>query len=297
MAKHKKHGLLVYVDVSPFEQITLKGDSKICMVGAIVDKDEGILKLKQYKLGTWKKKMEHAKRIISAIENDEISIHAIGFVSFEKTLMPWVVDIFNEANTELKGKWVENGTKSYNWKGYNYSYALMFGICAHVAILSIIGLRVSYWLKKMKINKATFLLDRFPQNPEKALLMSEALTKLSKTKTNWKENSRIANGANFAFANLGNYTDALGKTKDGKNHPHFVIVDWLAVSMRANFMPNSFKDGNGDQRDANDIKIIASIWNKLKDKNTAVERDLDDANLRLKANEALDKKNRNKSED
>ena len=42
MAVHDDHGLLVYVDVSPSEQITLLGNKTISMVGVVVDEDEGV---------------------------------------------------------------------------------------------------------------------------------------------------------------------------------------------------------------------------------------------------------------
>ncbi|MET1259425.1 hypothetical protein ABV409_08785 [Flagellimonas sp. DF-77] len=287
MAVHKEHGLLVFVDVSPSEQIVVKGevnfsfenDHKWSMVGVVVDEDEGVKGLKQYKSGTWKKKLEHAENLVKAIDKKEINIYASGFISTQLTLMHLVRDVFNQANKSLGGKWLDNFTK-YNWSDFDYPRSLMFGICGYTSMLSFIGLRVAIWLNRMGVKKATFLLDRLPTNSAKALEFSEALTKNSGTNTNWKENSKIANGGSFTFANLKSYKDSKGKKRSGEDHPNFIIADWLAVSMRANCMPKSFIDGQGNPRPTEEINKIAIIWQKLKKLGRAVERNLDDPKLK-----------------
>ena len=287
MAVDKTHGLLVYVDVSPSEQLDLKNNKMISMAGVVVDEDDGLPGLKQFKNGTWPKKMDHAANIVESIEKEEISIFAAGFTASEETLLSLVSDVFNVAHKELGGKWSED-TESYRWNDFDYPRSLLLGLCAYSVMLSAIGIKVSDWLGKMNIDRSTFLLDKLPTDPEKSMKMLEALTKFSDVRNNWLENEKRADGKNYRFANLGKYRDKNGKIRGGKSHPHFAIADWLAVSMRAKAMPQSFIDGDRKPRPPEDVRTIASIWDKLLSSNRAFHINLDDPDTARKLQSHLE---------
>ena len=276
LVTHKDHGLLVFVDASPSEQIDLKSNSKICFTSIVCDNEEGISGLHQFKVGSWKQKLKRAHIFSEAIEQDTVSIHAFSITARQNTFTPWAVDILNQSRKSIGARWKED-TKTFCWNGIEFPRSQTLGIGAYASVLTIIGLNVAHWLKNIEINKATIVLDNLPLGSIHGMALMHELVKNSFCGELWDENCRTAKG-NFTITNMESYTDKHGKTYSAKNHPHFIIADWLAAYLRAQHDPESFK-GKNKPRQTNEVAVIAKIWQKLAAKGTAVERDLDDPDL------------------
>lgn len=273
---HKDHGLLVFVDVSPTEQLDLKNNTKICFTSVVCDSEEGLPGLHQFKVGKWKQKLKRAKQLKQAIRFDQISIHAYGLTARQETIVKWSTDILNQSTAKIGANWNEDAS-TYSWNGRIYPRSIALGIAAYACVLPIFGLNVSYWLKNMSENKATIILDNLPLGSASGMDLLNALSINSSCKDLWKQNRQISNAV-FHFTNMESFTTKEGKTFSAKKHPNFIIADWLAASLRANHDPSEFI-GKKYPHPSSEIAIVGQVWKELSKKGRAIERDLDDPEL------------------
>jgi len=123
----------------------------------------------------------------------------------------------------------------------------------------------------MAVNRVTFLLDRLPLDTGSAMALLEAITKNSDAMILWDEN-RGKSRRSFRFANLDSYVDAQGQRHEGKKHPHFVLADWLAASLRAGHEPDKYlKGANGNLANLHEVSELSAVWKTLVSQGNAFE--------------------------
>ena len=138
MTAHVEHGLLVFLDVSPSEQLDLKSNSKICFTAIVCDNDNGITNLHQFKVGSWRQKLKRAELITTSIINNDVSIHAFGLTARQQTIIHWATDTLNQATNKIGAEWTDEA-RSLLWNGNEYPRSQVLGIGAYSSVLSIIG--------------------------------------------------------------------------------------------------------------------------------------------------------------
>lgn len=274
---HAEHGLLVFIDASPSEQLDLKSDSKVCFVAVICNEDNTIDDLYQFKVGSWKQKLKRAEMLVNAIKNDDISILAYGLSARQKTLLPWAIETLNQALQKIGASWTDDAEKLH-WNSNVYPRTQAFGLGAYSSVLTIFGLTVAHWTKNAGLSKATMILDDLPCGSAKAMPLLMELSYNAESFKGWEENIAL-DDASFTITNMESYTTPEGETCAAKEHPHFIIADWLAASLRARHDPASFVGKNNRSRPEHEVALIAEVWSALEKKGSATERDLDDPDL------------------
>lgn len=278
MVTHPEYGLLVYVDASPSEQLDLKSNDKICIVGAVCGHDGGLPDFHKFGTGRWELKLKRAKALRAAISDESVLLLAIGVSGRKRSLAPWAIDATNQARASLSGVW-SSDAKTFTWDGINFPRSQALGAAAYASVLTLIGLGVGDWMKRMEVKHATLILDPLPGQSAEMMKLMRAISERSDLAQGWASTIR-RNSVLFRIANMASYADQHdGIEQSAKSHPHAILADWLAASLRAKHDPQSFVDKQDRPRKQEEVEQIAAIWDALVAKRRAKEIDIDNPEL------------------
>ena len=233
MSVHSEHGLLVYLDATPDEQ--LKGDSSLTLVltGLVCDQDAGVENLKQFKDTEFPDRASEARRIRTSLADGTLSLHTVSTAASYKS-----VERFAAAQAKLLENVLHKMGKRYIVNGKRLSADTALAMVWYAVAQNLIGLRAAHWAKAMGLKRVTLLLDTLPAAPEIAMNLVRKISTESDLAKLWQQTIK-ATGVHFQIGNMKDYRPKEGEpTRPGKEHPHAILVDWISHSLFASFEDN-----------------------------------------------------------
>ncbi len=86
MVTHQTHGLLVFVDAQPSEQIGGAPLETLVLAGLVCDQIEGLPGLRQFKDTPFKDRAPEARRLVAALSDGSLSLHTFSLAATFKAV-------------------------------------------------------------------------------------------------------------------------------------------------------------------------------------------------------------------
>lgn len=289
----------IFVDAKPQENIDVALNEHRCIVGLLASSMSGVPKLRQYKKTRPKgRKLLTANRIAEYLKEESIEVDVIGVVGRTSgQYLSWAIDTINRARVLIGADWVlKNGKPvSLQWKGCIFPISHVFGLCVYSGMLPIIALRTLILVDHadFPVKNINLFLDTLPHQSPQALALMKALLIEPEIANMWKQNEE--QGYSFEFGVLKSCEDDNGAIYSAKDHPNFILVDWLAASCLAKVNPEQLiKEGGYSD---SEVDKIAKIWDAANDQSRGSANiiDVDDPEYLKKVSSHWKKLNRIKS--
>lgn len=250
---HNQHGLMLFSDVQPSEQLSQDPITIYCFLAVMCLDPKAIQSFKQYKATEAGDRPQIAKELADILRSNE-SIRAIGFVGTPESIEKFGKELLAtvpEKTINRRGKKYKIGKKKVDNKAAEV--LPWFSVC-----LLFMGLRAANWAKQLKQTKVTLVLDKLPASPETSMEMVRRISHHPELFPLWKDMEE-AFGVSFHITNMQNYHDEQGNTKEADEHPCMVLADWLAHSMFAASNKPEELDGIAN-RDEEYRTALAAPW-------------------------------------
>lgn len=229
MPVYEKHGLTLFVDGMPDEQVASNPELVMCLVGIISVDRLGAPSLKQYKDVPAKNRPEVAQNLAQQIRNDALKVFGIATCAHssevarygEKFLSILPKDIVSPVNE----KRIRVGKKRL---GLNVSLAMPW----YAVSLVCMGLRTAIWARQINESRVTIILDLLPSAPSTAMQLLQFINYHPELSQLWNE-TITKFGINFQFGHMDTFTTFDGSKYSAKDHPGLILADWFSHSIFA----------------------------------------------------------------
>ena len=259
MSHHTTHGLLVYIDAQPDEQLQ-RSNLTLCLTGLICDQDAGLVDLIQFKDTPISDRVSEANRLETAIRSGEITVRSISMVAPYSDIERYAV----EAEGKLANVMSRRG-KRYVVEGKRLSRNTALAMIWYAVGQNLIGLAAAKWAKSLGLDRVTLFLDSLPGAPNVAMKLLRKIAMESELAQLWLK-TVTDTGVEFQIGNMGSWRVNAGEPEQSPiEHPHFILTDWIAHSLFASFEDNQehFTAKHpqlSDEEKSNYLEAIKGPW-------------------------------------
>ncbi|MDX2362002.1 MAG: hypothetical protein QNK23_14425 [Crocinitomicaceae bacterium] len=268
---HSEHGLIVFIDMQPTEQVNSNTESVGVLCGIVTDKN-GIKGLKQYKEVPSAERVKLCEGIARTLTmNENRAIACISRFSQIQRLSQEFLESMPETVAKKKGNRYYIGSKRINEK---VAQVLpWYGVG-----LSAIAIRCIPWAKKFNLNKLTLIIDKLPGDASNSMeflrrmtLHPEVAEELIKVQKKF--------GVIVSVANMDAFSDGETLIDDPNCHHGMVIADWVAHSIYA--ASNKVEELDKPAKRNEDYRLeLSKIWNEMRKANLADIIPIDNISLK-----------------
>lgn len=267
MSVHPEHGLLVYLDATPDEQLKRGSSLTLALTGLVCDQDSGVENLKQFKDTEFSDRADEARRIHASLESGVLSLYTVSMAAPYES-----IERFASAQAALLENVLRKKGKRYVIDGKRLSTDTALAMVWYAVAQNLIGLRAAHWAKNMGLKRVTLILDTLPAVPATAMNLVRKVSTESDLAKLWLE-TITKTGVSFQITNMKEYRPREGEpARPAKEHPHAILVDWITHSLFACFEDNQeyFLGKHPDRTDeekADYLQAMKSPWFWLHENN------------------------------
>lgn len=256
----------LFVDWKPAENLEPSDRERLCMVGLIGSNQSGMPKLASYKKTRGKnRKLKRAAQLIDYLDAEKIELDVIAVSGISNgSYVQWACDSINRVRPKIGAEWVlENGSPvALSWNNNIYPRSNVLGISLYAGLLPILALRAKMRLEAVQQREkhVKLCLDRLPLDANAGIRLLNAFHQDDDIGEMWRDN--CSGGYSFQTGIFDSYIDPTdGRSKEGKDHPLAILVDWMAQACMAKIAPEPFREENNF--DENETSQIAAIWDTV----------------------------------
>jgi len=251
---HEEHGLIVFIDMQPSEQLGVDKSCVGVMCGVFAS-SSFISNLKQYKNTPKDERILRVDDI--ANEMTERQLRGIGCVAHFESIEKFG----NEMLDTMPEKVAEKIGKQFKFDSIRIGENVAKVMPWYAVGLSAIALKSAPYAQRLNLKKVLLLLDKLPGNSSDSLMFLRRMNNHPKIFPEWEECEKKYD-LKFTIANMESFQNMAGEMDIPNNHPEIIYADWLAHSIFAAANCVSLLDKPAN-RDEEYRSKIASIFLEL----------------------------------
>ncbi|MEW6144317.1 MAG: hypothetical protein AB1598_04780 [Thermodesulfobacteriota bacterium] len=261
---HKDHGLVIYVDCQPSEQINDQlNDITACLIGLCCLQPEIFDKYEQYKNVPSLDRPLVAEEIAKDLNACDY-IYCYGTYAKLSAIKTIGEKFISKAQDSLPDDVIKKKANIFKVLKRNLNHNSAFFIPWYSLSLFLMCYQFSQIANKLNQRNMLFSLDRFPGDPKGSM---QFLKIISQYPHMLEASKRIEEkyGVTIMIANQKSYVDNDSVRKDARSHPGMVLIDWIVHSVYSAM--NNLANVDTGTRDEEYRESIIRPYQILKERN------------------------------